>query len=250
MRTSLVDLLYPPACLLCRRSTRLSRQDLDGEPHAPTRQEPFCQSCEEVLPVLLPPACQRCGVGLRGAYDATLVCRHCQHAPLAFERACAPFVYEGLMREAIQAFKYQRHHRIGRWLADRMAVTADRQLPLADITLIVPVPLHWVKRCLKGTNPAALLARAVSKLLQRPYAPAGLRRVRWTPTQTRLTRSQRLRNVRGCFAASGPSLAGRTILLVDDVLTSGATAQACARALQAHGAARVLVLTAARALPE
>ncbi len=125
-------------------------------------------------------------------------------------------------------------------------MVAQSSLPLNDIALVVPVPLHWLKHQLKGTNPAEQLAQHVARALEKPCRPRALRRARWTRTQTTLSAQRRLQNVKGAFIAKRQLVADRSILLVDDVLTSGATADACARALTAAGARRVIVLAAAR----
>ena len=127
-----------------------------------------------------------------------------------------------------------------------MAEAARASLPLDQIDAVVPVPLHWVKRRLRGYDPVAHLAHEVARSLSRPYWPRALRRTRWTATQTRLQGRARQRNVQGAFAAHPAMVRGRRILLVDDVLTSGATAEACIDALRQAGAARVCVVTAAR----
>ena len=228
------NLVYPPACLLCRRS-------LD------TDQALFCEACQDAMSPPQPPLCQRCGLGVRGAYDALATCPSCRRRPPAFDRACAPFAYASRVREAIHAFKYHGHHRIGRWLADAMAATAERSLPLERLDAVVAVPMHPLKQRLKGTNPAEELARGLAETLRLPHHPSLLRRRRWTTTQTRLKPSQRFRNVRDAFAPGRATRADGAVLLVDDVLTSGATAHACALALRAAGARAVFVLTAARA---
>jgi predicted amidophosphoribosyltransferase len=172
------------------------------------------------------------------------VCQRCRTSPLAVEKARAPFVYAGTVREAIHAFKYDGRRRIGLWLASRMARTAAVEFPLSQINAIVPVPLHWAKHRLKGANPSAFLAKAVAKCLAIPLTPGCLRRIRWTPTQTRLGIHQRFGNVRGAFRADKRHM-DQAVLLIDDVLTSGATAHACALALRDAGTATVFVLTAA-----
>ncbi len=110
---------------------------------------------------------------------------------------------------------------------------------------MLSVPPFWLKHRLKGFDPSQELGRAVAGALKKPYAPALLRRTRWTPTQTRLHGTHRFRNVHRAFAAQ-PAVAQQTVVLIDDVLTSGATASACAQALKDANAARVFVLTAAR----
>lgn len=201
------------------------------------------------MPRLLPPSCTRCGVGLPGAYDAQVICISCQRRPPIFERACAPFVYAQAASEALRAFKYQGRHRLGSWLAVHMARSAQRVLPLANVSAIVPVPLHWVKRRLRRLDPPFFLAQALAKALARPYVPL-LRRIRWTTTQTTLSPSARVRNVKGAFAVQmAPqefNLFSKGVLLVDDVMTSGATANACAQTLREAGIQPVYIVTAAR----
>ena len=231
MVISPISLLYPLACLLCRQ--RLSV----GSPL-------LCEACFRALQPLRPPVCQRCGVGVAGAYDSDALCRRCQMAPFVFEKACAPFSYTGVVREAVHAFKYEGHDRLGLWLADRMAQLAQTQLPLGAIERVVPVPLHWLKSRMKGRNAVAVLAKAVAAELALPYDGHALRRRRWTTSQTRLTRAQRFHNVVGAFAVRRRGAARGAVLLVDDVLTSGATAQACALAFR-EMAIKTFVITAA-----
>ncbi len=127
-----------------------------------------------------------------------------------------------------------------------MARTAQDAFPQDAIAAVVPMPLHWLKRRLRGFNPAEELAATVARLIDKPYLPHALRRSRWTRTQTRLRWKARFQNVRNAFVARTPLVADRGVLVVDDVLTSGATADACARALRSSGANAVFILTAAR----
>ena len=127
-----------------------------------------------------------------------------------------------------------------------MAKTARASLPVQEISLVLPVPLHGLKRWLRGWNPSESLARQIATDLGVPYQPAGLRRTRWTRSQTRLSYHRRAQNVREAFEARPSAVQDRTILLVDDVLTSGATAESCVTALKRAGARRVFVLAAAR----
>lgn len=230
----LINLLYPPACPLCHERTGVSPSVLCAN---------CLGSCERCGPVV----CQRCGMGLPGAFDARLVCAGCRKRPLTFEMARAPWTYTGPIREAIHRFKYAHHWRIGRWLAREMSLVASAAAPLAEVDAIVPVPLHWIRRRLKGFDHAAFLAQDVAGLLRKPCATGVLRKRRWTRSQTRLTGHARVQNVQDAFTADERGLRGMSVMLVDDVLTSGATANACAKALKAAGARRIAVLTAARA---
>lgn len=228
---SVANLLYPPTCLLCH----------SGRPAGAV-----CGECAAVMPRRQAPVCIRCGVALPGAFDAVVLCPACRRRPPSFEMARAPWLYAGLVQEAIRQFKYSRHWRIGRWLAEEMSATARASLPLDEVSAVLPVPLHWLKRRLRGWNPSEELAASVAQSLKKPCRARALRRTRWTTTQTRLGRQARERNVRAAFAARPHSVRQQTVLLVDDVLTSGSTAEACARALHEAGAGRVFVLTAAR----
>ena len=235
----LVNLLYPPACLLCQTSLA---------PFTSACQEAamLCEECRGRMPRLGPPVCARCGIGLPGAFDAEVECASCRAASPAFEMARAPWGYAGAAQEVVQQFKYRRRWRLGRWLAESMTAQARAAFPLEEVDAVAPVPPHWLKRRLQGFNAAEDLAAAVARSLKLPCAPHALSRRRWTVTQTRLGWQERFRNVRGAFVAPAARRGYRSLLLVDDVLTSGATANACALALKAAGVARVFVLTAAR----
>jgi len=229
----LAHLLYPPACLLC---------------HVPLAVERvLCEACRQAMPPVGAAACTRCGAKLPGAFDAVRECASCRQRPLAFERARAPWHYLGPAKEAVRQFKYHQRWRLGRWLAQGMARVAIQELPLEDVTAVLPIPRHWLKRRLQGCHPASELAHHVAELLHKPHHPEGLRRTRWTSTQTRLPWPRRFSNVRNAFQASRTLTSHRTVLLIDDVFTSGATAHAAALAVKAVGVQRVFVLTAARA---
>jgi ComF family protein len=176
--------------------------------------------------------------------------------PPPFARARACFVYQdepgsaerneaAAGRRAILAWKYRADHLIGAALLSLARGRLERHAPRFD--LVIPVPLHRSRLRRRGFDQAALLARAVSSRMGR-FAPGILRRTRATPTQSRLSRQTRRTNVVAAFVATrSTALAGRSVLLVDDVFTSGATADSCSEALIAAGAARVEVLTLARA---
>ena len=230
------NLLYPPACPLCRVPLPDSRET----------SPPICEPCAQGLERVGVPVCVRCGVGLPGAFDARACCQACRMHPRAFELARAPWRYGGTGQALIRQFKYHQRWRLGRWLAAHMAATAQAAVPLDEIAAVVPVPLHWAARRLRGSNPAEELAVLVAQALQKPCLPRALRRQRWTPSQTRLSWRQRQRNVRGAFTARSSLIDGGSLLLIDDVLTSGATAGACAQALKDAGARQVFVVTAAR----
>lgn len=197
---------------------------------------PLCTACVARLPRILDPVCDRCGVpSLRSA------CVRCRAAPPAFRRARAPFAYAGPARDALIAFKLAGERRAVRALAAEMAAAAAGTLA-GDAMCFVPA-LPRASRA-RGFNPAEALARAVAPRLRIPVVPL-IRKVRETADQAGLLRPARLANLRGAFRANG---APEEVLLVDDVMTTGATAEECARALQTAGARLVDVLTLARSL--
>ncbi|HZT77809.1 MAG TPA: ComF family protein [Vicinamibacterales bacterium] len=225
-------MLLAPACAACGEL-------LD----APTRG-PVCPACWTAIVPITPPVCERCGDPLptwRAASRAHAICARCRRRPRAVDRARTVGEYSGALRAIVHALKYDGRRSLARPLA---ALMRTRGAPLFDaVACAVPVPLHASRRRHRGFNQSADLARHLGV----PVVHA-LRRIRATATQADLPASQRHRNVRDAFAATraARTLAGATVLLIDDVSTTGATLDACARALKAAGIAEVRALTAAR----
>ena len=149
----------------------------------------------------------------------------------------------------VQSYKYAHRLAIGNWFGEQMARRALSDALLTDIDFILPLPLHPRRLIERGFNQALELARPIAAALGKPLAPALCRRVRHTPIQAALPWKERAANIRGAFHCPG-DLSQRHILLVDDVMTSGASLDECARTLKLHGAATVRVLVLARALPK
>lgn len=229
-----LDAVLPPQCLSCAAVT-----DTPGK---------LCPTCWAKITWLAAPLCHRCGAPFEfeSGSDA-LLCGACLRAPPAFDRARAVFRYDDAGRGLILAFKHgDRLHGVpafGAWLA-----RAGAEL-LADADLIVPVPLHWTRLAWRRYNQSALLANAAARIAERQCVPDLLVRLRRTQQQGDMGRTERRRNVRRAFAVAPrytALLGGKRVVLVDDVLTTGATAEECVRALLDAGAAAVDLLTLAR----
>jgi ComF family protein len=172
------------------------------------------------------------------------VCGSCRADPPVWDWARAGAEYEGAVRDAIHAFKFEGKRALARPLAALVLEQVGREVG-ADPGTLVPVPLAPDRERARGFNQAALVAERLGAALRVPVQPRWLARVRATATQSDLGAAERRANVRGAFVAA-PAVAGRHVIVVDDVLTTGATTAECALALRAAGAIRVGVLTVAR----
>ncbi len=232
-----LDLVFPAVCPVC-----LTRSD---EP----AHRPFCGACWAALPVGLGPGCPVCGEPFPGL-GGTLPCDACRRAPPPYAFARAVAEYRDGMREAIHALKFGGRPVLATPLGRLLAEAGARALPVPPgdwVEGLVPVPLHPARLAERGFNQAELLAAPCAARWRVPLLPHALVRLRATRPQTDLDPAARRANVRDAFRVRRPpAVEGRRVLLVDDVLTTGATVGAAARALRAAGAAAVGVLTLAR----
>ena len=217
-----LDLWFPPCCGVCGISGSF-----------------LCAACERGFQRADGPRCSRCwGV------SATTPCAECTSSPDALDGARSVYIFEGAARTLVHQVKYRFLHALARPMGERLAdYLAQNPLP---IDLLVPVPLHRRRQRERGFNQAELLCRVLAERSGIAIDRRSLRRRRNTPHQMQVKdRAQRAANVRGAFICAG-GFTGRRVLLIDDVLTSGATLRACASSLRAAGAASVWALTFAR----
>jgi ComF family protein len=232
----LLHLVYPAVCHAC------GGQVPDGQSH-------FCASCFQAFTDDLRTVCPRCA-GTIGPY--ALVeggCTRCRGEKFHFESAVRLGPYDGLLRQLILRCKHHSGETLAEVLGEVWAEQAGPRIRELKPEVVVPVPLHWWRRWARGFNQSESLARTCAAGLPLPFFPTVLRRVRNTPYQTRQTPSVRRENVRNAFVVrSKTPIARKTVLLVDDVMTTGSTASEAARALRAAGANRVVVAVLAHSL--
>jgi ComF family protein len=230
---ALLDLLFVPHCAAC---------DVRVDPGTP-----LCSVCAQSL-YELGAACPRCAEPLEG--PVSVLCRRCRVAPPPLASAHAPWRYGGELARALHRLKYERRAELARALAPLVAPGLAEAVARTGVDLAVPVPLHWRRLSARGFNQAALLLRQAATGQALEIDTVSLRRVRATASQSGLGSRERARNVDGAFAVAPGRrhrVAGRRVLCVDDVMTTGATLSACARALLAAGAREVVAFCAARA---
>jgi len=228
-----LDALLPPQCLGCRAGV-----DAPGQ---------LCATCWAGIGFIAAPFCACCGLPFDLDPGPGALCAACIAEPPDYDRARAVFRYDEASKGLVLRFKHGDRTDAAPAFARWLHRAAGELMDQAD--LVAPVPLHRWRLLKRRYNQAALLANELAALSGRPVVPDLLVRRRQTPSQGHLSRAERLKNVRGAFAVRprhAAALAGKRVLLVDDVLTTGATVSAVARALRRAGAARVDVVTLAR----
>lgn len=233
VRSAILDTIYPPRCLACPQPT--------DAPHG------LCAACWRDTHFITGAACFRCGVPVTGAAGADALCDGCMRHPPAWDRGAAAAVYGGAARRAVLAFKHGDRLDMGGALAGWMAAAGHDLLETAEI--IAPVPLHWRRLLKRRYNQSAELARHLGRRSGKRVMVDLITRQRATTPQEKMNAAARAANQAGAFAVRpqrASEVAGRSVLLVDDVLTTGATLSACAEAVRSAGADRVGVLVLAR----
>ncbi len=226
--------LYPGDCRVC------------SAPLSTLTRVPVCDPClAESHPFEAEIFCVQCRTPFlsRAPLDEQGCCTLCRLGARGFDAAYSSGEYAGALRKLIHLFKYHGVFSLERTLVDRLSDALPRD---QHFDLVAPVPMHWWRRFLRGRNHAASLAKGLSRRTGLPFVDPMFRK-KLTPSQAQVSRAERRRNVQGVFAVRQPlAMKGKRILLVDDVLTTGSTAGACAAALKRAGAAHVAVITIAR----
>jgi ComF family protein len=237
----LFALFYPEVCQLCH------------EQRANAAEGYVCSSCwsrpRGGVEFIVEPYCRCCGLPFEGEISVSFECANCRDEQFHFRSARAAVKMGGVVQDVIHRYKYNHASWFEPFLGELLIRAAKPTLPRQDWDYIVPIPLHWLKVRERSFNQSVRLARRLSKETGIPVQPRLLRRTERTETQTRLTRAQRAENVKRAFAyRPRKPLNGERIVLLDDVLTTGATANACAKLLMDNGAGLVDVWTVARGI--
>ena len=224
LKRAALDLLFPQRCLGCGEEGEL-----------------LCRSCLKTLPQIFPPVCPRCG----RPQTSEILCPACAGWQASIDCIRSPLKFEGLVRQAIHQFKYKNLRSLDQPLG-LILKNYFYHYPL-PVEIVVPVPLHPQRMRERGYNQSELLAREFASLLHLPLNITALERTRYVKPQVK-TQSvlERRRNIEGSFICANNVLAGKQVLLIDDVSTSGATLDACALALKSSGSSQVYGLVVAR----
>lgn len=233
----LSEIIFPPQCLGCAEILHRSNGHI------------FCPSCEEQIHLLTGSICRICGTTFPDSPAESHLCADCLETKPYFSCARAIFSYDDAILNSIHQFKYKSNLSVGAILSDFMAGFSFPDIDFADYSLIIPVPLHIKRLRERGFNQSLILARAIGAKNQIPADFSLLKRHKFTLTQTGSNKKERKQNIKGAFEVTDKKIiAGKNILLIDDVYTTGATVNECAKTLIKAGAQRVSVLTLARVL--
>jgi ComF family protein len=230
-----LNFIYPPVCQLC------------GNERAEAGEGYVGGKCWTEVRFVTAPYCERCGMPYDGEIHGRFQCENCKDVEFGFRYARSAVKANAMMLDIIHRYKYHRALWFEPFLADLLERQAGPELARERWDMVVPVPLHPRKMRERQFNQAERLARCLGRVAGLPVNARVVRRVVFTETQTKLSRPQRAANVSGAFApGAGQELQGEKVILVDDVMTTGATTSACARALRKAGAGDVCVWTVAR----
>lgn len=231
----LLDMVYPPFCLGCQK--RLCS----------LHKIPVCENCRQNISVINSPLCHKCGAPLKTSNLQKEGCHFCLGKIFYFDRALSVCAYEGIIKTCIHLFKYQNRQKFALFFVQLMQEFIFSHSNIEEFDLIVAVPLHRHKLLERGFNQSEVLAKYLAKNLGLKLSVNNLRRIKMTKSQVELSKEERIKNVAGVFAVKNPlEFKRKAILLIDDIYTTGATLNECARVLKQSGATKVITFTLAR----
>ena len=232
-----LDFVYPSICGLCS-------SELKGKRY-------LCDDCSAQLPLVEEPMCAQCGECFDGQIDGTFTCPNCHKITFDFEFARAALRDSQITLKLVHEYKYLRQIHLSHDIARLTAIALEdpRFSPYLESGILVPVPLHWRRYKRRQFNQSEEIALSITQLRPELKTINALKRNRYTETQTRLSRSMRLKNLKGAFSVNKrqqQEITDQHIILVDDVFTTGSTANECSKTLLQAGASSVAVLTLLR----
>jgi ComF family protein len=227
-----MELIFPPQCILCRGGSPL----------------PICLTCQSTFQYVKPPYCQCCGTPRTGS-DGDPLCADCRNNPPSYDLIRSACIYGGTAKKAITAYKFHGRRKLSSIFSGLLVDMLRRESIEKDVDLICAVPLHRDREKVRGYNQAALLSDIISRETGIRNEATLLIRTRRTDTMNRLKRGARFRNMENAFSVTDNNLVrGKKVLMVDDIITTGATLHECAKTLKDAGALRVYGATIARTL--
>lgn len=229
----LLNFIFPPHCPICK--TRIQNANS------------LCANCFKNIRFISKPYCEKCGRPFEFQIPGELLCGTCLTKKQVFSKARAAFKYDDFSKHLILPFKHGDHIELTSLLTNMLAQAGNDLFP--EIDILIPVPLHRFRLMKRKYNQAALLAKSLSAYIHKPFVTGVLRRVKSTQSQGHMKKAERKKNVSQAFSVkNNQKLIGKHVLLIDDVMTSGATLNECAKVLKKAGAKEVSYLTLARVL--
>lgn len=249
-----LDILFPPRCLICEGDFPDSMIHAQALPpyHRPfwrelVEERAFCPKCFREIPFIREPMCLQCGSPLPHNLNPESSCGQCLVTPPLYASAQSLGLYEGSLHQAINRLKYNNQRTLANPLGHLLSIATDDRIRSKRIDVILPIPLHPKRLKERGYNQSILIAKILALYIGIPVEFGCLERIRWTVPQVELKGRLREKNVRGAFRVTHPErINGKRVLLVDDVLTTGATVNEATRTLMKSGINEVHVLTLGR----